>query len=223
LTLAAFSVAAGALILWVFKLTTNQRALKTARRRMRAQLLAIRLFGDDPATVLRSQGRLFYWTLSYMILLLPAFLIIAIPLFFAWDRLDAVWGRSPFKPGDAAVVTARLREQTAHPQLIVPDWVVIESPAVHAEAGREVSWRVRIQKGGSGAVSILDGGQRVSKRVETSRGLHYLADREGARDTPVEWIEIRYPRTSAVNWAVWFFAISTATALALRRKLRVTF
>src|ERR1017187_280099 len=100
LTLAAFSAVAGGLILWAFKATSNQRALKAARRRLRAHLLAMRLFADDPVVILRSQARLLAWNGRYMALLLPPFLAIAIPMFFAWDYLDAVWGRAPLAPGD---------------------------------------------------------------------------------------------------------------------------
>src|ERR1019366_6774081 len=93
LTLAAFSAISGVLILLAFKAISNRRALPGARRRKaRAHLLAIRLFADDPRLILRSQGRLFAWTARYVALLLPAFFVVAIPLYFAWDRMDAIWG-----------------------------------------------------------------------------------------------------------------------------------
>jgi len=217
-TLAAFSVAAGIIILLVFKIVTNRRALKTARGRLRAHLLAIRLFGDDPALILRSQGCLLLWTVRYVALLLPAFIVIAIPLYFAWDHLDCIWGRAAFAPGDTTLVTARLRDGASGLQLAVPDWLLVESPPVRAEAEHEVSWRLRVLQARSGDVSVGD----VQKRVEARPGLHYLPDRERAASGPVEWVEIRYPRASSY-WVLWFFAISTLTALALRGKLRVTF
>ena len=194
LTLAAFSAAAGVLILLAFKLTSNQRALKAARRQLRAHLLAIRLFADDPVLILRSQGRLLIWTACYMALLIPAFLVIAIPLFFAWDYLDALWGRAPLAAGDTMIVTARLRDNAARPQLIVPDWLAVDSPPVHVAAEREVSWRVRVRQQGSGDVKVT-----------------------GA----IESVKVGYPRSE--SWVLWFLVISSATALALRRKLRVTF
>jgi len=227
-TLAAFSAAAGVLILLVFKATSNQRALLATRRKLRAHLLAIRLFVDDPAVIVRSQGRLLVWTLRYMALLVPAFLVIAIPLFFAWDRLDAVWGRAPLASGQTVILTARLSDNGASPRLIAPEWLTVESPAIHVEAEHEVSWRLRVGRAGSGEVTAIAGSQRASKWIEARPGWHYLPDREKAAGEPIQWLEMRYPRSEpavlgvSASWPVWFFAISTVAALAFRNRLRVT-
>jgi hypothetical protein len=229
LTLAAFSAVAGVLILWAFKVCSNQRALKATRRRVRGYLLAVRLFADDPLLILRSQGRLLAWNGRYLALLLPSFLVVAIPLFFAWDYLDAVWGRAPLAPGDTVVVTARLRADVAGVKLAAPAWLAVETPGVRVPAEREVSWRVRVLQAGSGNVSVRAGAERAEKRIEANPGLHYLPDRTSVSGTGIEWVEVRYPRADlsalgvSFNWVVWFCLISTVTALALRRKLRVTF
>jgi hypothetical protein len=228
LTLAVFSAVAGVVILWAFKACSNQGALKRARRRMRAHLLGVRLFADDPVVILRSQGRLLAWNARYLALLLPPFLAVAIPLFLAWDQLDAVWGRAPLAPGDTAVVTARLRRDAPGAQLVVPGWLVVETPGVRVPAEHEVSWRVRVRLAGSGQVSVRVGAEHAEKRLEARPGLHYLRDRTTTAGA-IEWLELRYPRKNltllgvSFNWAVWFCLISALTALSLRRKLRVTF
>jgi len=57
--------------------------------------------------------------------------------------------------------------------------------------------------------------------------MHYLPDRTKAAG-PIEWVELRYPHRNvsvlgvSFNWVVWFCAISTLTALSLRRTMRVT-
>jgi hypothetical protein len=227
LTLAVFSAAAGVLILGAFKACSNQGALQHARRQVRAQLLAVRLFAGDPVVILRSQGRLLAWNGRYLALLLPPFLVVAIPLFLAWDHLDAVWGRAPLTPRDTAVVTARLRPDAPDAQLAVPGWLALETPAVHVPAEHEVSWRVRVLQAGSGEVTVRAGEDRAEKRVEARPGLHYLPDRTKEAGA-IEWVELRYPHRNvsvlgvSFNWVVWFCAISTLTALSLRRTFRVT-
>jgi hypothetical protein len=226
-TLAAFSAVAGAVILWVFNAASNQRALEKARRQVRAHLLAMRLFAGDPVVILGSQVRLLAWSARYMALLLPPFLVVAIPLFFAWDRLDAVWGRAPLAPGDTTVVTARLRGRLLGAQLVVPAFLAVESPPVRVLAEHEVSWRVRVRQAGSGEVSVRVGTGRAGQWIEARPGLHYLRERTAAAAGPVEWIEVRYPRAYpslagvSASWAVWFCLISFVTALALRGRLRV--
>ncbi len=228
LTLAAFSAAAGVLILFVFKALSNRRALLAARRKLRAHLLAIRLFADDPVVILRSQGRLLLWTLRYMALLVPAFLAIAIPLFLAWSHLDAVWGRAPLQPGETVILTARLRDSLVSPRLDVPDWLSVESLPVRVDAEHEVSWRLRVARSGSGNVSVIAGTERASKRIEARPGLRYLPDRATSAAGPILWLEAPYPPAElailgvSARWPVWFFLISTVMALAFRNRLRVT-
>lgn len=220
LTLAIFSAVAGVLILWVFKVTSNQRALKATRRRVRAHLLAMRLFADDPVMMLRSQVRLLAWNLRYMALLLPPFLVVAIPLYFAWDSLDAMWGRAPFRTGDTTVVTAKVRDNVSGAQLIAPFWLAVESPPVRVLAEHEVSWRVRVRQAGSGDVVVRLGADRAPKRIEARPGLHYLGDRAKSAGEQIEWVEIHYPGADT-HWVIWFCMISTISALALRSRLHV--
>jgi hypothetical protein len=228
LTLAAFSAAAGILILWIFKLTSNQGALKATRRRVMSHLLAMRLFAAEPSVVLRSQFRLLAWNLRYIALLLPPFVAVAIPLYFAWDSMDALWGRAPLAPGDTAIVTAKLRANAPPVQLIAPAWLAIETPPVRILAENSVVWRVRVRRAGSGEVGVRAGSEIARQRMEARPGLHYLGERSTRPRGPVEWVEVRYPGAQPgvlgvhASWIVWFCAISTLAALALRGKMRVT-
>ncbi|HEX8985767.1 MAG TPA: hypothetical protein VF767_10055 [Bryobacteraceae bacterium] len=229
LTLAIFGAAAGLAILWVFKALSNQHALKATRRQLRAHLLAIRLFGDDPAMVLRSQGKLLAWNARYVALLMPSFIVVAIALFFAWDYLDALWGRVPLAPGQSVVVTARLRGEPKPLTLIAPAWLRLESPAVRGLADREVSWRVRVREAGAGEIAICAAADCARTWVEARPGMHYLRERTRPASRAIEWVEVPYPpgdlRLAGVsaNWVVWFCIVSTLSALVFRGRLRVTF
>lgn len=228
-TLTVFSAVAGIVILWIFKLTSNQHALKATRRRVMSHLLAMRLYSDDLRVTLRSQLSLLAWNARYMALLVPPFLAVAIPLFFAWDHLDGLWGRAPFVVGDTAIVTARVRGSASGAELVAPAWLAVESPAVRALADDEVSWRVRVQGPGSGEVSVHVRDGRISMPVVATPGLHLLSERAKSSSGPLEWVSLRYPRAElsvfgfSASWIVWFCLISTAAALLLRGRLRVTF
>jgi hypothetical protein len=121
-----------------------------------------------------------------------------------------------------------MRDRAAAPRIDVPDWLTVESLPVHVEAEREVSWRLRVARSGSGNVSVTAGTERASKRIEARPGLHYLPDRETASAGPILWLESPYPAAElavlgvSARWPVWFFVISSVTALAFRNRLRVT-
>ena len=229
LTLAAFSAVAGILILVAYKFCSSGRAIRTARGRARAYMLAPRLFADDPVVIGKSLVGLLVWNARYIALMVPAFVVMAVALFLAWDYLEAVWGRTPLIPGEAAVVTARVGPDAADAQLLAPEWLRVETPAVNVRGQREVSWRVRVLRAGSGPVIVRAGEATASRWIEATPGLHYLPERSRMTGGPVEWIELQYPRAKmsllglSWSWVVWFCVFSTASALALRRKLRVTF
>jgi hypothetical protein len=228
-TLAIFSAVAGMVILWVFKRLSNQRALKETRRKIRSHLLAIRLFGNDPIMVLRSQGRLLSSNLRYMALLLPSFLVVTIALFFAWDYLEALWGRVPLAPGQTAVVTAHLRGEPATLTLNAPSWLTVESPAVRVLAAPEVSWRVRVREASAGEISICSAGDCARTWVEARPGMHYLPARSRTGSGPFDWVEVPYQTADvklagiSMSWEVWFFFFSMLSALIFRSRLSVTF
>ena len=61
--LVVFSLLTGVLMLWIFGKVSDQQAIRVIRDRIRGQLIAIRLFGDDLGLLFRLQGRLLRDTL----------------------------------------------------------------------------------------------------------------------------------------------------------------
>ena len=68
--LSAMAIAAvtGLLLLWVFKYTSNQRAIKRARDDVNAHLLALKLFKESTSVTLQAQGRILMGTLRLLVL-----------------------------------------------------------------------------------------------------------------------------------------------------------
>src|SRR6516164_5748341 len=52
------SAVTGVVLLFVFKYTSNQRAIRRVRNDINAELLALKLFKDSPLVALRAQGRI---------------------------------------------------------------------------------------------------------------------------------------------------------------------
>jgi len=232
------SALAGIALLWAFRWSSNPAAIRTARSRAQAELLAVRLYRDSPRVVLRAQGSFLAALGRYLGHMLVPFAVLAVPFGLVAAQLDGRYGAEPVAVGDRVVV-----EVAGSPALLESarlesrdDGVVVESGPVRIAGRGEMSWRILARSPGLHAVSVVVGETRIDKTVavatsETaaprrmSAGIpsFFLAPAEAAIDeaAPVRSIEVRYPRR--VGWLVVFLAVSGIVALALRRRMGVEF
>ncbi|MDQ6758262.1 MAG: hypothetical protein M3Z32_00175 [Acidobacteriota bacterium] len=211
--IALASVTTALVVLLALRRWSDQEAILRTKARAQAHLLEFRLFLDDPRQLMHSQRDLLLDNLRLMRLLLPAFLILAIPMFLVMWQLDAFYGRAPLRVGEAALVSASSRPQFIH----TPPGVIVETQAVYIQAERRTSWRIRPQRPVSGKLQVGAG----ERRIVTGAGISYLPEPLPGGNG----IEIGYPRGTVLglHWAVWFLVLSTVAGFLLRRPLRVTF
>src|ERR1035437_7356407 len=103
-SLTAIAIAVACALLCVFKRCSDQARIQVAKRKIRAYLLAFRLFGDEPAMIFKSQWQLLVWNLRYLALMLRPTVVTIVPLALLLFHLDAVYGRRPLRAGEAAIV-----------------------------------------------------------------------------------------------------------------------
>jgi hypothetical protein len=201
----AASVAAAVIALYVLRRWSDQKKMAEQRSRAAAHLLEFRLFMDEPALILRSQWDLLVDNARMMRLLAWPLLILAVPMALLMWQLDALYGRAPLRPGQAAVVTAQSHQSS----ITVPDGVAVETGPVYLQATNETCWRIRP----SGPVSsTLRAGTRQT-RIVAGSGVAYLPNPNG----------ISYPRATifGLHWLIWFLILSTFGAFILRKPMRV--
>ena len=247
-SLVAISVVAGIVMMLLFKVASNPTAIKNAKRKVQAQLLALRLFGDEPVLVWQAQIRLLTGNVRYLAVMLVPVVAAAVPFVLAYPHLEALYGRAALPVGSETVLTVRLRPPFAQsgdaaPRLEVPAGLEVETPGVRIPEAGEISWRLRAAGPVSGPVRIQVAGAHVTKtvQVESSRG--YLADtRPGSTlgwllepgESPIgasaiESVHVVYRglRLSALGlewpWEAWFIAISVIAALLVKNRLGVVF
>jgi hypothetical protein len=245
-SLTAISVAAGFAMLWAFGRFSDQRRIERAKRQLRAHLYAFRLFGDEPALILRAQKQLLLWNARYLALMLRPAAVILVPTVVLLFQLDALYGRRPLAAGESAVVTAQL-DDASDLRALAPSLegrgVSVETPPVRVLDERQVSWRVRATGEGPAGVLLRVAGVAATKQVQAGSGLRYVSERRVASflewlqypaekplpGHPVRWIEVAYPSASltmfgfGVHWLLWFCAVSLVTMLLFRRRFNVTF
>jgi len=242
----AASVVSGVVLLFIFRWTSNARAIRAARRRAQAELLAVRLYREEPRVVLRAQARFLAAIGRYLAQMLVPFAALALPFSLLAANLDARYGSRALAVGERAVVevlgaTAVIDAASLEPS----EGLAVEAGPVRIRARGEASWRILAKAPGRQSVAVVVGERRVDKEVTvstTARGAaprrmcaglatFFLAPAEPAigEGCAVRRIEVRYPSLEVdafgwkMPWIVVFLLVSSAVALLLRRRAGVEF
>jgi hypothetical protein len=239
--LSLLSAVVGVGVLWVFQKTSDQAALRAVKRKVFAYLLELRIYGDEPRATWRALKSLVAVNFRYLGLALRPALFMLLPMAFLLVHLEAFYGRAPLPAGQAAIVTiavhAPFDPAGTVPDLVAPPGVVVETPPVRALDERQVSWRIRPQTGVSGNLYINMDGHQIKKVIEAGRIQRFVPGRRFSSgwanlwypderridSSAVDWIDIQYPAAwmnifgIRVNWLIWFFIVSSASALALKK------
>jgi hypothetical protein len=214
LTVVSLIVAAGLLV--AFKLTSNQRALASAKRSIRAGLFELRLFQDDPRLMLRASAGLLRQQAVYLRHAFVPLLWVSIPLSLLLAQLQAYYGYEGLRPGQSAIVSVRVGADAAAAQtdrrggdpslpllvLEAPPGLRVETPCVWVPSLREAAWRIAADREGDYDLRVTWNGASpeastnastsasLTKRVRvTSRVVAFAPVRPAAG----VWSEWRYP------------------------------
>ena len=109
----AISIVIGLLMVIVFRYTSDQKAIGRAKDRLKAHLLAVRLFQDQLPVVMRAYGKILRGTGSYLRLAFTPFLIAILPITFLIVQLDRYFGWMPLQPAQTFLVEARVEDPAA--------------------------------------------------------------------------------------------------------------
>ncbi|HXY49420.1 MAG TPA: hypothetical protein VEI01_08215 [Terriglobales bacterium] len=228
------SVAVGLLMVVIFRYTSDQKAIRVAKNRIKAHLLAVRLFQDQLPVVLRSYGRIVRSTGRYLQLAFKPLLLVALPLAILIGQLDRFLAWTPIPAGHVFLVKVRTTNTDA------VDAVTLQLPpelsttaVVHIPQDKEIVWRVVATRNGHYDLNLGTPDQIVSKNVIVASGWERLSPaRLRGRfwkrwlvsgeptlpaDGQIESIEVDYPSRSIgfagldCNW-IWLFLILSLVA-----------
>lgn len=229
----------------VFRYTSDQKAIGRAKDRLKAHLLAVRLFQDQLPVVMRAYGRILRGTGSYLRLAFTPFLIAILPVTFLIVHLDRYFGWMPLRPAQTFLVEARVENPATlnEVSLQLPPELSSSAPAVHVPKDKEIVWRVVADREGKYDVRVAAGGKTVSKQVVVWPGLarvspvrlkdnfwkRMLTSSEPALadNSPVQSIAIGYPPRvidfawMQWNWIVLFFVVSLIAGFIFKSALGI--
>jgi hypothetical protein len=238
---------AAVLALAIYKVASNQAAIRNAKSKIVAHLLELRLFRDDLRVLLGAEARVFAnigryvgHSLLPMVLMLPIFLLMLI-------QIESRFAFRGLAPEEAAIVTARIESDRPVSQLPVSldsdDGLSIVTPALRADSEGEVYWKVQPAAAGIHTLSFrvgrdearrsvhadsADGVMGMSYRAGDARTLFYPHETALPSEGPISAVSIDYPRArgefaglSSISWL--FFGMVMLYAFALRRLFGVSF
>ncbi len=244
----AVSLLTALLMLEVYKLTSNQGAIRRAKDRIKAHLLEMRLYKDNMRVTLAAQGAMVKANLAYMAANLKPLAVMIVPLVLVLAQLGLWYDRAPLRPGEETLVKARVEPAadlvSLGLELEAPPGLEITSPAVRIPDLSEVVWRVKAVTPGKGRFVLRSGGRAVEKSVAVggpsmakvsalaSRGsfwrrVLYPGEPPLPPGTAVRTIEILYPAKSLtafglnVHWLVAYLVLSVVFGFALKGVFKV--
>ena len=241
----AISIVIGFLMVIVFRYTSDQKAIGRAKDRLKAHLLAVRLFQDQLPVVVRAYGRILRGTGSYLRLAFTPFLIAILPITFLIVQLDRYFGWMPLRPAQTFLVEAKVDDPAAanEVELQLPPELASSAPAVHIPSDKQVVWRVVAQREGQYEIHISAAARTAAKQVVVSPGLARVSpvrlrgsfweriftsgEPALAANSPVQSIAITYaPRLINFawmewNWIVLFFVISLIAGFIFKSALGI--
>jgi len=234
------SVITGLVMIVLFGYLSDQKAVRVAKDQLRAQLLAVRLFQDQPQVVLRAYGRIFTGTARYLRVSFKPLAFIILPMILLLVYCDHYFGSLPFQANQPILLKVQLDKPSALDgiALRLPPGLTESAPPVHIADNGEVDWRLVASAGGNYLVNVVAGGQEIKKQVVVSNNLTHLSEcrlrgqlwrrllecAEPAlpASTPVRSLVVNYPARDILvgpwttNWLVVYFVVSLAAAVLFK-------
>ena len=236
------------LMLWAFKLTSDQDGIRKAKNAIKAHLLELRLYKDNMRVSLRAQGRILRANASYIACNTKPLLVMIIPLLLILAQLNLWFGAAPLRPGETSLVKLKLAagaDPLALDVSIQPTpGLAVETPAVRIADEREIAWRIRAPEKGPAGLTFSVAGRTFVKEVAVASGrlskvstlavgpslvrqFLYPGEKPLPGDIPVTSVEVLYPSGGlglfglSVNWLVAYFILSIIFGFAFKGLFKV--
>lgn len=243
--LVVISLITGAVLLMVFRYTSNQRGIRATKDQIISHLLEVLLYRDDVRVVLRAQARLARDNLRYLTYAVVSLAFMIIPVGFLLVQTDLRFGHRPLRPGETAIVAIKLQPgvDLDEVSLAAPPGIEVETLPLRIRALDEVDWRVRAASPGRRELRFAVAGEEFTKqivvgdlggRVSTARvaggvWLQFLHPGEPpiSAEVRAKSASVSYPSAEMellgwrVHWVWPWLLISMAFGYALKGPLRV--
>ncbi len=232
--------------LLIFKYTSNQSGIRQAKDKIKAYILELRIYRDDPLILLKAEGQIVAHTARYLFLATVPIAVMMLPFILMIAQVEARFAFESFNVGDQATVTVYVERgalENSAASITLPPGVVVETPVHRIYARGEARWRLRIVSPGRHRIQVGIGpevaertlvarseSEMVSPYIYSSsdvRSLLYPGE-SGQISGAITAIGLNYPRLgstfmglSSASWSV--VGLSLLLSFFLRGLFGVTF
>lgn len=235
------------LILVMYKYTSNQKAIRRIRDRVKANLLAMRLYKDSLQVTLSAQKELFTAGVALLVNSLVPLAVMLVPMIMILAQLQSWYGYEPLAPGAEAVVTVQLdsSESLSSVKISSISGAHIVTGPVRIQSLAQAAWVIQADKAGGGKITFEVNEEEFEKSLAIGQGqyaqispfrpgpiitdvLLYPAERPFKSGSSVQSVTVDYPQREwkvgiTNSWLVDFFIMSCALALLLKNAMKVSF
>ncbi len=237
----------GVLMVFVFRLTSNQKGIRQVKDKIKAHLLELRLFKDSLPVTLKAQTQILKYNVQYIGYSARPMLVMLIPLLVILAQLNLWFGHEALRVGETAIVKVALKKSVdpfeAEVELEAPPGLVSETPPLRLAETGEVDWRIRAIEEGVHELRIKLAGQSVTKTVIVAAkrltrvcplksvrfldGLLFPGEKLIPSQVPLTSIEITYPAKRmnlaglGLHWLIPYLVLSIFFGFIFKRPFRV--
>jgi len=193
----------GVIVALVFRWTSNQQKMRRIADLCRAQVLAIKLFKDDPKSIFLAFGRLIRYSAQRMWCLFPSMIVILFPSVLLLVHLAVWYEHRALSPGETTVMELQLTDKAwESSQEIAPELSTqfsLETPALRDLEEKSILWRIRVNETEPSTIQWRIDSQVFDKSLTVSDEVKVLSPVSVRRPGPGWWDRLLYPAEEAFS------------------------
>ena len=164
----------GVIALVIIRYCSNQTAVGRIKDRIKANLLAIKLYKDELRVMFRALPRILWATAKLQAHMIPPLLVMIVPMILICAQMAGRHEWRPLRVGERAVLTIGLSPDAPDSALDITPRLpadVSMDHRVRATEPREVSWYVQASQSGRYTLAFPVGDEEVRGPMQTGHAL----------------------------------------------------
>ena len=228
------------LMLWIFKRVSNQAGIQDVKNKIKAHLLGLRLYQNEPVLSLITIRELFRQNFRYFGFAFRPMLIMMLPVMIIVIQLASRYDRQSLPVGESSIVSVFLSESTNPDSVKIrpDDTMILETSSLYTREDHALHARIKTEQPGCSHLSVEYQENRIDLLVYTEldkkmlQGSRYPATDIRTLLTPgstplpghgfIRKVHVQYPSQTLIlagirwHWLLVFFIVSLVAGYGMK-------